>query len=103
VVHLHFGRTERFHIVDLDDEDYRVVEARDVDPACRDGSHMAGAFEAVWRVIDDCEAVVVGKIGGPASAFLIDKGVRVFESVGKVDEILGKIIEDKLLDNEGQA
>ncbi|MDR1914003.1 MAG: dinitrogenase iron-molybdenum cofactor biosynthesis protein [Clostridiales bacterium] len=99
-VHQHFGHVERFHIVAIGDTSYRYLEARDAPPACNNFTHGEHSFDAVWRTIADCKAVVVGKIGYPAAAYLIGNGMRVFETVGMVDEILSQIVSERLLNKE---
>jgi predicted Fe-Mo cluster-binding NifX family protein len=96
-VHEHFGHASVFHIIAINKDTYRYLESRNVPPACNDHEHTNAAFEAVWEILSDCKAVAVGKIGPPAAAFLIGKGLQVFETVGFVNEIIEEIIAQNLL------
>jgi predicted Fe-Mo cluster-binding NifX family protein len=96
-IHQHFGRAEGFQIVDIEDGVYKFVEKRSVESSCRQGGHSTESFDAVLKILSDCEAVVVGKIGPGAGDYLIDRGMRVFEGSGIVDDVLGTIIEQDLL------
>ena len=103
VVQEHFGHARHFHIVDMDDDGYRYLESREVQPFCQgdmlqDGSHSAARFAPVLELLSDCEAVVTAQVGPGAAAHLIAGGLRVFEGRGFVDEILGEIIAGRLLD-----
>jgi predicted Fe-Mo cluster-binding NifX family protein len=98
-IHQHFGRAERFHVVDLSDFDYKHIENRDVPASCKGSEHDVSAFENVYKTaLYDCEAVIVGKIGYRASEFLFNKGLRVFEAPGVIDDVLTEMIESRLLE-----
>ncbi|GHU81817.1 hypothetical protein AGMMS50284_2540 [Clostridia bacterium] len=96
-VHQHFGRAEKFHIVSLTKDGYSYVEERKTEPCCHNFEHEDTAFDAVYRELKDCKAIIVGKIGYVAAEFLIARGMRVFETPGLVDDILNEIIKQKLL------
>jgi predicted Fe-Mo cluster-binding NifX family protein len=98
-IHQHFGRAEKFHIVDLSDDGYKYAESRDISASCQNFQHDEFAFEQTYKTaLYDCEAVVVGKIGYGASAYLTGKGLRVFEAPGIVNDVLTEMIEQHLLD-----
>ncbi|MDR1495698.1 MAG: dinitrogenase iron-molybdenum cofactor biosynthesis protein [Clostridiales Family XIII bacterium] len=90
-VHRHFGRAEQFRIYDVDGGEYDYRETRAVTRACSEGGHSATAFDAVLDILNDCEAVVVAKIGPGAAEYLMLRGMRVFEGYGTLDNILRQI------------
>jgi predicted Fe-Mo cluster-binding NifX family protein len=100
IVNQHFGHADQFHIVSLDKSGYEFIETREVRPACSDFQHEDHSFDAVWEVISDCETVLVSKIGKPAAAYLIFKGIRVFEASGLISEILEQIITEHFSEEE---
>lgn len=94
----HFGRAVFFRIYELDDNGYSYIETRDVIAACNHAvTHSKTDFDAVIDLLSDCDAVLVQKIGEGAAAYLISRGVRVFEASGSIDAVLNKFITDKLL------
>lgn len=96
-VNEHFGRASFFRIYELSDEGYTFIESRDAVAACQHArTHSKTDFDRVIDLISDCDALLVEKIGEGAAAYLISKGVRVFEVSGSIDGVLGKLIEDKL-------
>jgi predicted Fe-Mo cluster-binding NifX family protein len=99
-IHRHFGHTTEYHIVDVGDDDYAFVDVRIVPEACRGGAHDHSVFDAVLELLNDCEAIVVGKIGPGASDYLLRKKMRVFEAPGVVEKVLREITDRKLLDQE---
>ena len=49
------------------------------------------------ELLSDCDAVLVNQIGQGAAAYLISKGLRIFEVSGSIDEVLRNMIKEKLL------
>jgi predicted Fe-Mo cluster-binding NifX family protein len=49
-------------------------------------------------MLHDCEAIVVAVIGPGAADYLINRGMRVFNGPGVVEEVLNTIIDKKLLE-----
>ncbi|MDR2163342.1 MAG: dinitrogenase iron-molybdenum cofactor biosynthesis protein [Clostridiales Family XIII bacterium] len=94
----HFGHASRFGIYDIDESTVDFVETRKVDPPCHGGHHSESAFDAVIELLDDCEAIVVGKIGPGAADYLMERGIRVFEAPGVLEVVLGAIASRGLLD-----
>ncbi len=94
----HFGRATFFRIYELSENNYTFLESRDAVAACQHvRTHSKTDFDTIVDLISDCDALLVEKIGESAAAYLISKGVRVFEVSGKIDAVLNKIITDKLL------
>mgnify|MGYP001015499420 CR=1 FL=1 len=96
-IHQHFGRAERFHIVGLSESGYEYVESRDASASCSGFQHDEASFERTYQAaLYDCEAVVAGKIGYGASAFLTGKGLRAFEAPGMIDAVLTEMLEKQV-------
>lgn len=100
VINEHFGRADRFHIFSIENEKYQFVETRSVEVCCNGGEHEESAFEKVSRVLGDCQAIIVAKIGDGASSYLEMKGFEVFEAPYFITDVLQKIIDDKLIESE---
>jgi len=94
----HFGRASFFHIIEITDDTYKFVESRDAVACCQQQSHNESDFDRVISLLTDCDAILVSRIGWSAAAYLISKGIRVFESPGFIDDVIKKVISDKLLD-----
>ena len=59
--------------------------------------HDTTRFDKIIELLSDCDAVLVERIGEGAAAYLIGKGVRVFEVSGSIDAVLTKFIADRLI------
>jgi len=94
-IHRHFGRTEKFCIVSINDNNYSYIETREVEPCCNNFEHHESAFDKVLEILHDCEAVIVGKIGPSAYSYLTVKGMRVLEAPGFVDEVLTALCKNQ--------
>jgi predicted Fe-Mo cluster-binding NifX family protein len=105
VVTEHFGHARWFHIVDFDDEGYRYVESREIEPRCTGDApdqqaHGAAKFAPVIELLEDCDAVVTAQIGPGAADYVIHHGLRVLEARGLVSDILDELISTRILDGE---
>lgn len=96
VINQHFGHAESFHIIDLYEDSYSFVETRVNTPTCTGQEHPAHAFDRVIRLLSDCEAIFVSRIGLSAASQLNSKGIRVFETPYPVDLVLDKLVADKI-------
>lgn len=99
VINEHFGRACFFHIVDIKNETFEFIESRDTVACCQQQSHNESDFDRVIALLTDCDGIIVSKIGSTAAAYLISKGIRVFEAPGFIDDVLKKVIRDKLFEN----
>lgn len=94
-VNEHFGRAVFFRIYDLSGGGYSFAESRDAVAACQHmRTHSKTDFDTVIELLSDCDALLVEKIGEGAAAYLISKGMRVFEVSGSIDGVLTKLTED---------
>lgn len=97
VVNQHFGRAEKFHIVEIkENEKYVYAGTRDISACCNNGEHEESAFEAAAKTLKDVQAIVVSKIGDSASEYLENKGFVVYEAPYPIDLLMQKIIQEKL-------
>ncbi len=94
----HFGHAKFFRVYDLTDDGYTYAELRDAVAVCQHSlGHDTTRFDKIIELLSDCDAVLVQRIGEGAAAYLIERGVRVFEVSGRIDAVLNKFISDKLI------
>lgn len=98
VINEHFGRAKAFYIVDLTESGYFFTETREINPCCHHQEHSENDFDKVISLLSDCDGVFVSKIGTVASTYLISHGLRVFEAPGFIEDVMNKVIRDRLLD-----
>lgn len=93
VVNQHFGRAEQFYIVEVDHENrFRTVGIRKLTPACEGGTHDDGAMERNCKALDDCDYVLVSRIGNGAEQMLEHYGIRAYVIPDMIEEAIKKII-----------
>jgi predicted Fe-Mo cluster-binding NifX family protein len=95
-IHQHFGRTKTFFIVSINDNGYKYIETRTIEPCCNHFEHHEHSFDKVLDILSDCEAIVTGKIGNGALEYLTAKGMRIFETVGYADDILNEFYRNQM-------
>lgn len=93
-VDLHFGQAQEFYIYDVGESGWRFVERRDIK---RTLVHDTAEFDKVRLMLNDCEAVLVSRIGPMAAEYLLEKDLRVFETPYPVGEVLNKFVQIQLL------
>lgn len=98
VINQHFGHADRFHIVDLNEDNYAFVETRHHLPACNNQEHHNNSFDSILELLADCEGVFVSRIGLGAASYLNAKGLRVFEAPYPIESVLNQLLAEKLLD-----
>ena len=97
-VNEHFGHAKFFRVYELDEKDYRFIEVRDAVAVTQQSlGHDTTRFDKIIELLSDCDAVLVEKIGEGAAAYLIERGVRVFEVSGTIDAVLTKFISDRII------
>ena len=97
-VNEHFGHAKFFRVYDISNDGYDFIEVRDAVAACQQTlGHDTTRFDKIIELLSDCDAVLVQKIGEGAAAYLIERGVRVFEVSGSIDGVLKKLIADKIV------
>ena len=96
VVNQHFGHTERFHIVELDDKGYQYIGTRETGACCNNKNHEISSFERTAEILADVQAIIVSRIGTGAADFLESRGFVVYEAPFFIEDILQKIVDDRL-------
>ena len=100
-VNQHFGRSESFLIVDVDEcGNYEEAEQRFVNPVCRGGHHDNDKMKRGVEGIRDCDFVLAARIGPGAVYELEQQGIAAFEMVGTVWESLKRLDDYLKLLNE---
>jgi predicted Fe-Mo cluster-binding NifX family protein len=93
----HFGHAKRFWIYAVTEDGCELLEQREVDNYCQGNTSSKPAMTRILQTIDDCEAVLVAKIGdGPADK-LAAIGVTAVSDYpwSPVDEALLAYLRDR--------
>ena len=93
-VNQHFGHAEWFLIFEIDGDVYRLLETRSTAPLCDDQEHNDDRLNSITKLIADCRAVLVAKIGPGALQQLRAEGIQAYESPNFIDEALQALIAD---------
>lgn len=92
-VNQHFGHTEKFIIVEVENsKKYRFLEERNVKAPCSFGEHEENTLEKAVKVLADCKYVLCSQIGGGASRVLEENKIRAFVITTFIDEALEQIM-----------
>ncbi len=91
----HFGSARIFQVFDISGISYDLADTRRIEPSC---GGNCGDFGLLLKLLDDCDAVFVSKIGQGAADYVIRQGKRVFEASGPVEGVIERIIADHLLE-----
>jgi predicted Fe-Mo cluster-binding NifX family protein len=92
----HFGSARFFQVYDIDGNGYSFIETRKAEAKCR--GNCEGGFDHLLKILNDCDAVFVSKIGQGAAEFMIGHGKRVFEAAGRMEEVIAQLVEKNLLE-----
>ena len=98
VINQHFGRARQFVILDIDDENktWEYVETRENVPSCDGGTHSDESLEQAARIILDCRAVFVARIGGGAQRLLAQKNIQAVEIPYPIEEVIHALLYAKV-------
>ncbi len=93
VVNQHFGRAEKFYILEVNDEnEFYYIEERENTASCIGGTHSDEGLALTVKRLSDCRYVLVSQIGPGAEYALNKKGVTAFAISHYVDEAVKKLI-----------
>jgi predicted Fe-Mo cluster-binding NifX family protein len=93
VVNQHFGHTEKFLIIRVDEKkQYRFLEDRSVEAPCSAGGHDESALEKAVLAVADCRYVLCAQIGGGAEHVLEIQGIRAIAVRDFIENAMQKII-----------
>lgn len=95
VIYEHFGHCCRYSIVDIENDHYRFLEFREVEPPCNGGEHTLDALLRAARCLEDCSYVIVGQIGMGAQQILTENNITTYVFKGFVEDALSNIINRK--------
>lgn len=93
-INQHFGHAKKFWIYEVTDGVSELLEVREVEHYCLGNSSSESAMVMILQTINDCEAVLVAKIGdGPTNKL---KAI----GVNAVDDYAYQAVSESLLDYE---
>lgn len=95
VVNQHFGRADRFYIIEADTVNtgrFQLKEIRQTDVFCEGGEHDDNRLDKAIERIADCEYVLVSRIGYRAANAVEAQGIRVFELPGIISESIEELL-----------
>ncbi|SEJ67088.1 Predicted Fe-Mo cluster-binding protein, NifX family [Propionispira arboris] len=93
VVNQHFGHTEKFLIVQVDEKkEYRFLEDRSIESPCNAGGHDEWALEKAVLAVSDCRYVLCAQIGGGAGRVLEIHGIQAITIRDFIENAMKKII-----------
>jgi len=93
VVNQHFGHTEKFLIIQVDEKkQYRFIEDRSVEAPCNAGGHDESALEKAVMAVADCRYVLCAQIGGGAERVLEIQGIQAIAVRDFIENAMQKLI-----------
>jgi predicted Fe-Mo cluster-binding NifX family protein len=92
VVNQHFGRADKFLIVDVKDDDMSITEERYVKPVCDGGEHDDNRLDENAELLRDCDYLLVSKIGNGALSVLESKGIQAYEIPDFIDNAVTRLL-----------
>lgn len=88
-VNLHFGKAKRLFIYDVDGENIKFVEERNVDIS----NEIKHQGSKVIEAVSDCQTVIVVQYG-PKTKIKADKvNLKIVEDEGPINEVLKRYID----------
>ncbi len=87
-VNEHFGRAKQFLIFELGENDYQFLERRENQPSCHIESSDESAHLQTVKLLKDCKAVLVARIGPAAEEYLLQHGIKPLIIPDFIDEAL---------------
>ena len=96
VVNQHFGRSEKFLIVEIEDGKSKYIETRENVPPCNNFEHSEDAMGRSVSLLQDCKAVFVAKIGQGAYNRLKENGTKAIEMPHFIEDILKKLEKSEI-------
>lgn len=94
VVNQHFGRAEVFYIVAADSRDmtFTYEESRKTVPLCKGQEHDETQLKALAVLLEDCDYVLVSRIGAGAGAALEQNHIEAFELPGYIEDSIRRLL-----------
>ena len=92
-VNQHFGHTEKFIIVEVEqNQHYQFLKERKVKVPCSFGEHEENTLENAVRALADCKYVLCAQIGNGARETLEKNKIQVFAIAAFIHEALAQIM-----------
>lgn len=99
VVHQHFGKATHFQIYDINNGAADFVEVRENTPSC--SADGAESHERVLSLLNDCQAVVISRIGPGAMQTLRMHHMKYYVFYDTIEIALKQLIAlDNLAESE---
>ena len=92
----HFGHVKEFHIYRYENGKSNLLEKRSVEKYCNgknDCDDEKGKFEKISNALEDCAAVLVQRIGFLPQKKLEEKGIKVVQTIGRINEEIIRVVE----------
>ena len=88
-VNLHFGKAKKLFVYDINGEDIKFVEERNVDVTDEIKHQGSKVIEAV----SDCETVIVVQYGPKTKIKAKKANLKIVEDEGPIEEVLKRYID----------
>lgn len=87
MVNQHFGHAREFQIFEVDGTDAKFVGHRKVDQYCQGGFGEEESLDGMLKMLEDCKAVLVSKIGHCPQESLQKAGIEPVEAYDLIDKV----------------
>lgn len=84
----HFGRARQFLIFEISSTGYQFIESRSNIPSCNPEQADEGGHNKTLKLLADCRAVVVARIGPGVEQVLAAQGIQAFTIPDFIEEAL---------------
>ncbi len=92
----HFGRARQFLIFEIGPTGYQFVELRPNVPSCNSEEADESGHLKTIKLLTDCRAVLVARIGPGAEQVLAEHGIRALTIPDFIDEALKQLPQKDL-------
>lgn len=89
----HFATALQFLIYEVNGEEYDFIESRSNRIDCECSEYHKNKFSPLTEKINDCRAVLVGRIGPGAQNALKEQGIDAYDIQESIDVALEKLID----------
>jgi nitrogen fixation protein NifB len=87
LVNQHFGHAREFQIFEVDGTETKFVGHRKVDQYCQGGFGEEESLDGMLKMLEDCKAVLVSKIGHCPQESLQKAGIEPVEAYDLIDKV----------------
>lgn len=91
----HFGKADKFLILEIENNNFKIVEERKNVPICSENGHTQDKVNKTVNIISDCSAVFTSRIGMGPTLVLQDKGIETYELSMSIGEAVQRYIKFK--------